>query len=269
MNPAVKLTPEQIKAESWRRGRLNYLLHPGQKVIDKMFNSIQGQLFVCNIARQWGKSYYCVAKAIELALKKPKARIKFGTAYQTDLTEFIQPTFDAVLQDCPESLRPRYKVQGSKYVFKNGSEIRLIGLDKSPNSLRGNVIDMIIIDECGFVSNLDYLYKSIIVPATLHRPECKIVMISTPPSTPAHSFVDFIQKAELEGSYVKLDIYANPLITQADVERMARELGGYDSVAFRRECLCELVVDLDAAVIPEWQDSFVKVTPTNARLYAN
>lgn len=253
-------TRQELIREAWFRGNLTHLLHSGQRIIDAKFREARAQLLVGNISRQFGKSFWAVTKAIALALSKPKARIKYATAFQTDLVEFILPTFDAVLESCPKAIRPRYKVQGSKWIFENGSEIKLVGLDKSPNSLRGNVIDAIIIDEAGFVSNLDYIYKSIIVPATLHRPNCKIIMISTPPSTPAHSFVDFIQKAELEGAYVKLDIHSNPRITEADINRMAKELGGFQSTSFRRECLCELITDADSRIIPEWDGSNVLAT---------
>lgn len=250
------------KQEKWFRSDLGYLLHAGQRKLDDAFENSTGQLFVANIARQFGKSFWAVSKAVELALSKRKARIKYATAFQTDLTEFILPTFDAVLKDCPASLKPRYKVQGSKWVFPStGAEIKLVGLDKSPNGLRGNVIDMIVIDEAGFVVNLEYIYRSIIIPATLHRPDCRIVFVSTPPVTPAHAFGDFIQLAELEGSYVKLDIYQNPMITEADIERMAKAMGGRSSTTFRRECLCELVLDEDLALCKEWKDEFVQEPP--------
>lgn len=249
------------KREMWLRGDLNYLLHSGQKIIQNRFNETKGQLFVANISRQWGKSFWAVTKVVELALSKPKARIKYATAFQTDLTEFILPTFDAVMQDCPQALKPTYKVQGSKWVFANGSEIKLVGLDKSPNSLRGNVIDLIVVDEAGFVDQLEYVYMSIILPATLHRPDCKILLISTPPATPAHAFGDFIQRAEKLGSYVELNIYTNPLITEADVERLAKEMGGKTSTTFRRECLCELILDDDLALVREWSDTLIQDLP--------
>lgn len=193
-----------------------------------------------------------------MAIAKPKSRIKYGTAFQTDLVEFILPTFEAILQDCPQGLRPKYKVQGSKWVFRNGSEIKLVGLDKSPNSLRGNVIDLIILDEAGFITNLDYIYTSVIIPATTHRPDCKIVMISTPPSTPAHAFIDFIQKAELEGSYANLDIYSNPRIDQGTIQRLMDESGGPESTTWRREYLTQIVTDANLAIIPEWKDDYVQ-----------
>ena len=252
------MTPKITKAQAidalWRRGDLTYKLHSGQLVIKAALDKVTSQLFVGNIARQFGKSYWAVTLAIETALKKPKARIKYGTAFLTDLEEFILPKFEEVLLDCPDDLRPVFKTKGSKWVFKNGSEIKLVGLDKKPNGLRGNVIDLIILDECGFVGNLDKLYKSVIVPATMHRPNCKIIFISTPPETPAHPFCEFITKAEIENAYVKLTIYENPLIDQRTIDRIAAELGGFNSIAFRRECLCELIIDTSIAIIPEWND---------------
>ncbi len=251
----------KAKAEKWYRNDLTYMLHSGQRVLDAHFKSCAGQLFVANISRQFGKSFWAVKTAIELAQAKPRARIKYATALETDLVEFIQPAFEKVIEDCPESIKPKYKVQGAKWVFPNGSEIKLVGLDKKPNGLRGNSIDLIVIDEAGFVGNLDYIYSSVIIPATLHRPNCRILFISTPPSTPAHPFGEFIKRAELEGSYLKLDIYQNPRITEQDIERMAKECGGRHTTTFRREFLCELVLDEDLALVPEWRDDFIEAPP--------
>jgi hypothetical protein len=253
---------KQLIQEAWLRGRLGWKLHAAQRIIDAKLRGIQGQLFVGNCSRQWGKSFWAVTKAISHCIQQPRSRVKYGTAFHSDLLEFIIPTFESVLLDCPKEMRPVYKVQGSKWVFQNGSEIKLVGLDKNPNSLRGNVIDMIILDEVGFVTNLDYLYQSIIIPATTHRPNCKIIMISTPPQTPAHPFAQFIARAAQENAYIKLDIYTNPLINQATIDRLARELGGFHSIAFRRECLCELVIDTTLAILPEWPEkSNQVVTP--------
>lgn len=252
-----KIDKLKARQELWYRGKLGWKHHAGQKIINQRFEETTRQLFVGNISRQWGKSFWAVTKAIELCLQKPRARVKYATAFHTDLVEFIIPTFDRVLGDCPSAIRPAYKVQGSKYVFANGSEIKLIGLDRNPNSLRGNILDRIIIDEAGFVSNLDYIYSSIIIPATTHRPNCKVILISTPPSTPAHAFVDFIQKAELEGGYACLDIYSNPLIDQSTIQRLMDESGGPTSSTWLREYLCKLVIDGDLAIIPEWKDEYV------------
>ncbi len=254
----MKATREQKIKELWHRGRLRYKLHDGQKSVDDRLRNSPHQLFVANIARQWGKSYWSVIKAIEAALIKPQSRIKYGTAFQTDLLEFIIPTFNEVLKDAPRSMSPRYHTQGSKWVFKNGSEIKLIGLDKNPNSIRGNVLDLIVIDEAGFVTKLDYIYHSVIIPATTHRPDCKIIMVSTPPTSPSHAFRDFIKRAQLEGGYAQANIYTNPRIEVDTIERLKKESGGDTSTTWRREYLCEMVTDSNLAIIPDWKDEFIE-----------
>lgn len=248
----------RIIREKWFRGQLEFKLHEGQKLIDRTYKSIEGQLFVGNCSRQWGKSFWAVQTAISLAIRKPRAQIRYGAAFHTDLVEFIIPAFDKIIEDCPESIRPVYKKQGSSYIFPNGSRIKLVGLDRKPNGLRGNTLDLIIIDECGFVTNLDYIYKSVIIPATTHRPNCKIIMISTPPSTPAHPFVDYVQRAISEGAYGEFNIYQNPMITPDTIQRLMKESGGEKTTTWRREYLCEFVTDSDLCIVPEWKDDFIQ-----------
>lgn len=241
----------------WKRGTLDWKLHAGQMKIRDALHRSKGKLFVGNCARQFGKSTEMISECIELALKKKRARIKYATALLTDLTEFILPNFEMLIEDCPTDIKPIYKSQKTKWVFHNGSEIKLVGLDKNPNGLRGNTIDMIVIDECGFVDNLDYLYKSVLVPATTHRPDAKIIMISTPSETPAHAFQEYAQRAELEGNFVKLDVYQNPMLTPERIEELKIEAGGEDSTTWKREYLCQFVTDSDSAVIRDWDDKYV------------
>lgn len=242
----------------WKRGVLDWKLHAGQLKIKQALQNSTGKLFVGNCSRQLGKSYEMVTEAIELAIKTPKARIKYGTAFLSDLVEFIMPNFDRILEDCPNSIKPIYKAQKSKWVFPhNGAEIKLVGLDKNPDGMRGNAIDMSVLDECGFVSELDYLYKSVLVPATTHRPNAKIILISTPPKTPAHEFGDYAQRAEAEGNYIKLTIYDNPMIDEARILELMHESGGKDSTTWKREYLCEFVTDADSQIIPEWKDEYI------------
>lgn len=275
----------KAKHEKWFRGDLTFKLHAAQKVINETYKAVTNQLFVGNCSRQFGKTYWAVCKAIECALSKPNAQIRYAAAFQTDLVNFVIPAFELIMQDCPSELVGRYKVQGSRFVFPNGSTIVLVGLDKNPNSLRGNTLDLIIIDECGFVGNLDYVYKSVIIPATTHRPDAKVILISTPPSTPAHAFLDYAQKAEEESAYKMFTIFENPRLDANQMLRLMKETGcvipndleAIDvlnavvstktvefpptwtlSTTFRREYLCEFLTDEDLQIVPEWQDKYVQ-----------
>lgn len=252
-------TKYEITRERWLRGRLDYKLHDGQKKIKSAIDSSINQLFVGECSRQFGKTVLEAILALSKAFSKKKSKVKIGTAFYTDLIEFIIPAFEFVMLDCPDDLRPVFKVHGSKFILPhNGSEIKLIGLDRKPNGLRGTVIDLIILSEAGFISNLHYLFKSVIIPATTHRPDCRVIMLSTPPETPAHEFLDYVQKAELEGGYIKLTIYDNPMVDETTIARLMKESGGAQSTTWRREYLCEHITDANLAVIAEWSEEYVK-----------
>lgn len=244
-------------AEIWRRGEIEeLLLHSGQLVLNDMFDRLPGGVIVFNISRQFGKTYFAVVKAIATAMKKPGARIRIGAAFESDLTEYIEPAFELAFATCPHRWKPRYIQQKKRYVFKNGASIKLIGLDKKPNGLRGNTIDLIIIDEAGFVRRLEYLYSSVMVPLTTHRPDARILLMSTPPESPDHEFWGFVDRAKLDGSYAEFTIDQNPMLTPDDVRRLEEKMGGRHTSAFRREYLCERIIEAERAIVPEWKPEF-------------
>lgn len=245
----------QATASLWKRGDLFWKLHLGQLEVEYAFLNSTGKLFVLDCSRQLGKSTWAVAKAIETAIKNPGSKIRYATAFLTDLEQFIMPAFDFVLQDCPEESLPQFKSQKSEYIFPNGSRIKLVGLDMKPNGLRGNKLRLVIIDEAGYVRRLSYLYRNVLIPATTHIPTAKIIMTSTQPEEPDHDFIEFCDKAAITSSYIKLDIYKNPLLTEQQIDELAEECGGKDSTAFRREYLCHRIVEEGRALIPEFNES--------------
>lgn len=274
-------TPEE-KEDFWWHGFLSWKLTGdpdsgklGQLKIEEAFQSTTGKLFVGDCSRQLGKSTWAADKCVELALRKRRARIRYATAFLSDLEQFIIPAFEFVLEDCPDLLKPIWKAQKSEWYFPTtGSRIRLIGLDRKPNGLRGNKLDLVVLDEAGYVARLSYIYKFVLIPATTHVPDAKIIMISTQPESPDHDFVEFCDKAEIEmkegggSGYVKIDIDENPLLTKTQIDDIAIEFAPSDpfltreekislgraSTAFRREYLCERVVEENRAIIPEFKE---------------
>jgi hypothetical protein len=252
----VALDWNRCIATAWKNADLSYLLHAGQLKIEDAFLRIAGKLFVGDCSRQFGKSTWAASKCVEKALRKRKAKVRYATAFLTDLEQFIRPAFDFVLADCPAHLRPKFHEQKYEYRFPNGSVIKLVGLDRKPNGLRGNKLDLVVIDEAAFVSRLGYLYRSVIVPATTHVPDARIILISTQPESPDHEFVEFCDRAELENCYAKFTVYENPLLAPEQIEDLAKECGGKETTDFRREYLCERVVDENLAIIPDWKPEF-------------
>jgi hypothetical protein len=254
---AKTLTSEEARRWFWLTGNIEPLLfHSGQLYINEMYERLPGSVIVLNVSRQFGKTSFLVGKAIATAIKNSYNRIRIGAAFETDLTEFIEPAFEWALKTCPQDLRPVYHQQKKRFTFGNGSTIKLVGLDRKPNGLRGNTIDLIGLDEAGFINRLGYLYDSVIVPLTTHRPNARIIFQSTPPESPDHEFWDFVDRAKLENSYAEFTIDENPMLGTADVERLERKLGGRDSSAFQREYLCKRIVEAERAIIPEWREEF-------------
>tara|TARA_R110002126_G_scaffold42101_1_gene121978 strand:- start:3761 stop:5104 length:1344 start_codon:yes stop_codon:yes gene_type:complete len=248
------MTPEQAKAQLWYNGILEWKLRPEQRAFKHGIDDPENTLIVGNISRRLGKSFTLVLYAIEQALKTQQ-KIRFGSAFLSELEEFIQPAFEYILADCPEDLRPEYKATKKTYKFKNGSEIKLVGLDKNPNGLRGNAINIIIIDEAAYVSNLKYLYTSVIIPATMKQKNIKIIVISTPPESPEHFFVELIKKAQLspKAFYLCLTIDDISDLDPEEKKRLLDEVGGEHSSTAQREFYCRIIIDAERAIAPAFK----------------
>lgn len=240
---------ELFKMVLWHRNELSYLFHAGQKVIDDAYRQVKNKLFVANCSRRFGKTYWVVIECIRVARLKDNSRVKIATAFLTDLEEFIIPAFDNVLNECPAHLKPKWLQSKKKFIFRNGSEIQLIGLDRKPDGGRGNYCDLYVFDEAAFINNVSYIYSSVVVPQTMYREGARIIMISTPPKTPDHDFKDFVVKAQAENAYVELDIYKNPMVTPDMVEEYRREC--LTETDFQREYLCKFVTDQTLSIVPE------------------
>lgn len=238
--------------ELFRRGNLDHVLHGGQIRIKDSLGKIPRQVKPILCARGFGKTRFGAAKSVATCIRKT-ARVKIGTEFQTDLEEFLLPNFEAVLQDCPKDALPKWKSSGSKYVFPNGSEIKLIGLDRKPNGLRGtHETDLIILEEAGFISKLETIYYSVIVPTTMHRPNCEILLPTTPPEALDHFFWTLFDLANLQGDVPVLTIDDNPLLTADDIRRIEDDMGGRTSTAFQREYLCKRIPDGTRQLTPEF-----------------
>ncbi len=240
----------------WERGELSWKLRPEQLVLKLELEKLFIQLIVFNLCRRFGKTFLLVLYAIEQCIKY-RQKIRYGCAFLSELEEFVLPAFDFILDDCPEHLKPEYVRSRKMWVFKNGSEVKLVGLDKNPNGLRGNKIEKIVIDEAGFVINLKKIYTSVIIPATAKQKNIKIIFSSTPPETPDHFFIALIDKANAQanGLYKEMTIDQISDLEPAERQRLIDEIGGEFSIEAQREFFCKLIIDATIALAPEFTHS--------------
>jgi hypothetical protein len=256
------LTRAQLVAEAWRRGVLRYKLRDHQRSLHDFISEWRDDESrkVVKSARRFGKSFGLCLYATEFAIRKPGAQIRFAAPTEKALRKIIRPNMRVILADCPERFRPRWNAQDGCFLFPNGSEWHLAGTDKdNAEKLRGTGTDLAIVDEAGFHDDLEYVVDDILTPQLLDNGG-RLVMISTPARTPAHPFTArFCPEAEAERSLFVRTIRDNTHLKPHEVERYVKALGGWDSLATRRELLCEDVVDLSRAVLPEFSEKGAEI----------
>jgi hypothetical protein len=256
-----KLTSKVARDELWRRGVLSWKLFGYQlPIYSLVWDFILNRRHikhVLNIARRFGKSHTLALIAIEYAIRNPGSQIRFAAPTGKALRKIIHPAFKAICKDAPEDVKPVWKSADGFYALPNGSEIHASGCDnQNYENLRGQAAHLAIVDEAGFVDELDYVVNDVLVPQTLTT-KGVVIMSSTPPKTPAHDFYAMAQEAELKGAYATRTIHDNTNVDKPTLDLYAKEAGGYESSTFKREYLCEFVVDSESQIIPEWHDQYI------------
>lgn len=251
------LNQKEAIEELWRRGILEWKWRPVQKRIDQALSTAKGRKRVLNCSRRIGKSFYLFSKAVSYALQHPEWPVRYIAPTQTALTKIIEPIARQVLKDCPKWMKPERKKTEKVYVFKNGAEIHLAGANNGhADDSRGQAAGLAIVDEAGFVDDLTYLVDDVLMPQLINTGGI-LVLSSTPPRTPAHDFMTYVEEAKLRGAYAEFDIYQSGY-PQETINEFCEEAGGPESTTWLREYCCKPVVDADSAVIPEWNDKWTE-----------
>lgn len=261
----LKKTTIQILNKLWDLGESRYLLQPKQRELRTFLLNTTSQIVVVNAHRQFGKSTASFQYADEMARKNPNWIIKIGAPTYKQVKDIIKVVNQTVLATCPKKKRPFFNKADGEFVYPNGSVIKMIGVDIGVERLRGTPSDLVILDEVGFMRDLDGLVYSVIMPTFNQRPHGRLIMTSTPPTVLAHDFSQqFIPLAKSQNAYWELPITRNPKFTDADIRRFAAvydivDAGGrvltpgIETDKFKREYLCEIVPDTNRLVFPEWQ----------------
>lgn len=258
--------------KAWRTADLRYKLKRCQS---SMLSSIElcGRfMFVIKCARRLGKSYLLVLLSITVCLRKPYAQVRYAAPTAKSVRKIIRPLIRKILEDCPPELKPKWDAQEGMYVFPNGSELHVAGVNSGhADDLRGTACDLFVIDEAGTVDDLHYLIHDVALPQLLDQDlqvvaGRRLIAASSPPRTPAHEFTKIAQRAELEGNYAHYDIFAGEYsdeilrmffkedgLSDADLERLiARDFENIQSTTVKREYLAMDVVDENFALCREW-----------------
>lgn len=274
------------KAVLWKHGRLKYLLHSDQRMIYGQFydwktkseqarqkgERAEGKfprVFVLDCSRRHGKDHYGLTVMSQEAIRRPNALLTYATGLYRDATEICVDLFKKITEDCPLDLRPVYrdtfKGQGQGFYFPNGSIIKLVGIDKNPERLRGRASDGMCISEAAFCSDLEQTVSTVLLPQFLGRNHAFLLLNSTPSEQGlSHDWdTHFVPDAIERGAYVRRTIFDAPQYSTSEKleflkvkpENVDAVLSGdFTSIAprERREYLCERLREPTRVVIPEF-----------------
>lgn len=257
-------SPAKARELLWRQGRVvDFLLDANQKEVYSTFknNNIKTQVVV--LSRQSGKSYGLSTIAIQECLTRPNIIVTYVAPRLNQVKRIAKGTLREILKTCPKDLQPTFNKQDNQYVFHNGSILQLGALNNDrADDLRGSKSHLIIVDEAGFVDDLNYVLKSVLYPM-LNTTRGNLLICSTPPKSASHEFYGVVKQAEFDNTLIKKTIYDCPRYTSEDIDMFAKEVGGKDSSDFRREYLCQFITDQDSAVIPEATEENMQLIVTD------
>lgn len=242
----------------WRAGRLEWLMHRGQLEALQLLRSRRSRRYVLCFARRYGKTWFALLWAFMLCLSRSNARVPYAAPTAKMVETFAVPIAVLFANTAPRDLRP--EVVGDEVRFPNGSYIHMQGCedDKKADRLRGPKADGCVVDEGGFIRILDYVVRSVLLPQTVTT-DGLIVIVSSPPTTPAHPFSVLASEAESRGAYMHRDIHSAPHLTAAQIAEYCEEAGGPKSATWLREGLARFVTDPVRAIVPEFSDDGAEV----------
>ena len=107
------------------------------------------------------KTISAIQYVIIEALKNPKTSVTIARATQVSIKNTILPDFIEVMESVDLFQQNRYNKVEMVYRFKNGSEVRFIGLDDSTGKLKGFKSDIILIDEVNTVDKSSFIQLDI------------------------------------------------------------------------------------------------------------
>lgn len=272
MNDATRLQAIRL---AWTVGKLDYMKLPLQKQFDLDWarSKLVGRIFPLKSARRSAKSSWLYIKFCELSRQYPGSHWAFVAPVAKGLEQYIEKIRTSVLGDCPADLRPKFNANKLVDKFNNGSTITFAGSDnKTYNHLRGNKFNGAGIDEAGFHASLVELIDGILLPA-LFDSKGYLILTTTPPDEVDHPWDAIWDAAEAGGYGAAYDIWdthypreqieewARTYALRAGLYKPGMDVGewtklGMATIGFRREMLCERVVDAERLILPEWKPEY-------------
>lgn len=263
-SPTSASRRDELLRKAWSLGKLRWLLNSDQKTVYDQYREWEQRdstkeggnfprVFVFDMGRRVGKTTIRFLVRCEDCIRHPKRIYRYASAYQKNIDEIVNDVSRYVLATCPDDLRPQYIASKQRFVFPNGSEIRLVGLDMHPDGLRGQACDGDDLSEAAFIKGLQYAIKNVLYPQYQGRPWARICLESSAPVESDSDYDEvFVEDAKTRNAWVYRTIDDNPRLTHDEREEFIRAAGGREHVDCKREYFNLRVRDPVGSVVPEF-----------------
>lgn len=251
--------PREVDADRhWRDADLSYKFWEVQKRMAEVLTSGGSLKKVLNCSRRLRKTSTALTKSIELGLKKERAKIRYNAPTQKMLRKIVHPIISLICEDAPIDRKPIWKAQDGLYLFpENGSELHIAGANNGhEDDSRGTEADLCVVDEAQMITNLKYLVNDVLMPQLITTGGW-LWMLLTPPKTPVHECQEYVLEAKGNKCYAEFDIHESEYQPEV-IDQFCKEAGGRESTTWKREYLCQFVVDTNFSIVPEWRDELVQ-----------
>lgn len=259
--PDSNMSEEEREARwaLWRAGDLSWKLKGKQIEIynDLIDQSKDVSTILCS--RRFGKSTATLVAEIEICLQTPFAIVKHACPTQKMVKEMMYPALRVIFHDSPPELEldKLWKESEGKLIFPNGSMLVIAGTDgNNADNLRGAYAHFVTADEAGFMDDLDYVIKSILLPQT-DTTGGKLALLSTPNFyNPNHEFhTEYVFPYESSGNLVKFNIYDSPMLDDNERKKIiARFKKGEKDPKFLCEYMVEVPRSTETTIVPEFYE---------------
>ena len=214
-------------------------LHKNQLAVAK--SAARFKILVCG--RRWGKTRLGATLALQTALSG-------GHVFWVAPTYSVTGIAWRLLRALVSPLNVIISESTRTITFQSGGWISCRSGDR-PDLLRGESLDLAILDEADFIPDGERLWTEVLRPALADR-KGKAVMISTPNVENGWFHTLFREGQDSKNKAVKswqFSSYTNPHLDPKELDVLR---GQISEIAFRREILAEFVSAAGALIKPEW-----------------
>jgi hypothetical protein len=216
------------------------------------------RVFMADCGRQVGKTFTTSVIRAEDAHAFCNETILVASATEVALKELLIPVLNTVFAGCPEELRPkffssRWGMRAGYFCPASDSVIKLVGVDKDPDGLRGPGLSGATITEAAFVRKLGYAVSGILYPQFSRRPHATCILESSAPAELMHDF-DRVFKPDCESrkAYVFMTMWDNSTLSQETKKELFESAYAIDPDDAEREYNGKRGMNRLRAVIPEF-----------------